>query len=384
MVRNPATFGLVGLAATFAYYLWNRNHSESQDEESSPDNCYPDPRTHMTDRRSSTGAGPSDLSTSTPGQTYNPIQSDDRASKSIPFGSPATSRVAESYPTPAPSPNNSEPASNSQWDQPAFDGEQLYINPSAAAAREETEDISLRFERVPRPYVYVHPEVCSPGPSEVIGVPERIRRPYAQILETACSTHASVNTASAVGAEPTIDIPAKLAAAGDEEEDVAEDLIHEPDLVDAHNFRTRAEKESREARAAFKESHKMWKNGDKASAKCLSEEGRAHQAAAEEFNKKASAAYFAVNNKGRHTNEIDLHNLRVAEAIQFAERSITKARKEGYGCMRIIVGKGLHSENGTARLKPELQEWLKKQNLDAEVQSKNTGVLRITLNAATA
>ncbi|TFY66840.1 hypothetical protein EVG20_g4247 [Dentipellis fragilis] len=390
---SPATLGLVGLvglAATFAYHLWNRNRSETQDEESSPEPCYPDPRTHVTDRRSAANAGPSNLSTFTYGQEYHPINSDDRTSKSFPFGSTAKLRVAKSYPTPAPSPSSSrifhkehEPIQpNSQWEQPAFDEERPYVHPPTA--REEIEDISLKFERVSRPYSYVLPEACSPGPSEIIGVPERVRRPYAQVPEIARPTPISENTALPVGTEPIIDIFITPLDVEDDKEDNDEDLGRKLDLVDAHNYRTRAEREIHEAKVAFKWSQKMWKNGSKASAKRFSEEGKVHQAAAEDFNKKASAAYFAVNNKGRRANVIDLHKLRVAEAIQFAERSIAKAREKGYNHMRIIVGKGLHSENGTARLKPELQEWLKKQNLDVEVNSKNTGVLRIKLNAATA
>lgn len=58
--------------------------------------------------------------------------------------------------------------------------------------------------------------------------------------------------------------------------------------------------------------------------------------------------------------EIDLHGLYVKEAITFTERALQQARTRGDGEIHLIVGKGLHSKNGAAKLKPAIAELIRK------------------------
>lgn len=52
--------------------------------------------------------------------------------------------------------------------------------------------------------------------------------------------------------------------------------------------------------------------------------------------------HIVENNKGRDQNEIDLHGLRVKEAIERTDNAIVNARQNGLSELRLIVGKSLH------------------------------------------
>jgi DNA-nicking Smr family endonuclease len=65
-----------------------------------------------------------------------------------------------------------------------------------------------------------------------------------------------------------------------------------------------------------------------------------------------------ANNTGRAPDEVDLHGLHVSEAISRADGAIRQARARGAPRLVFIVGKGLHSEGGVARLRPAIERQL--------------------------
>ena len=91
---------------------------------------------------------------------------------------------------------------------------------------------------------------------------------------------------------------------------------------------------------------------------------------------------FVENNKDSQPGEIDLHGLYVKEAITYTDRSIQEARSRGDSEIHFIVGmaslvtghkpldvdtlylsllgKGLHSKGGVAKLKPAIEELMEK------------------------
>eukprot|EP01065_Artemidia_motanka_P035535 TRINITY_DN43439_c0_g1_i1.p1 TRINITY_DN43439_c0_g1~~TRINITY_DN43439_c0_g1_i1.p1 ORF type:complete len:384 (+),score=88.64 TRINITY_DN43439_c0_g1_i1:53-1204(+) len=70
---------------------------------------------------------------------------------------------------------------------------------------------------------------------------------------------------------------------------------------------------------------------------------------ARELDARAAAAIFEYNNAGRQPNVIDLHGLRVDEAMSFLERRLSATRR---GCeVEVITGAGHHSEGGLAKVK---------------------------------
>ncbi|CCM05698.1 uncharacterized protein FIBRA_07930 [Fibroporia radiculosa] len=146
------------------------------------------------------------------------------------------------------------------------------------------------------------------------------------------------------------------------------------------SLRARASEEGAKMGECFEESHAAYARRDGALAKELSVKGRAHQREMERLNAQASEWIFTENNKGSMPGEVDLHGLFVKEAITFTERTIEQARRRGDSKIHFIVGKGLHSPNGVAKLKPAIEELMQKQGLIAELDSQNGGVLIVNLD----
>ncbi|OBZ67141.1 hypothetical protein A0H81_12985 [Grifola frondosa] len=145
-------------------------------------------------------------------------------------------------------------------------------------------------------------------------------------------------------------------------------------------LRARANEEGDQMAQCFEQAHQAYAAGDGARAKELSNEGKAHQREMERLNAQASEWIFVENNKDSQSGEIDLHGLYVKEAITFTEKAIQEARGRGESKVHLIVGKGLHSANGVAKLKPAIEELMQKQGLVAELDQSNGGVLIVNLD----
>lgn len=66
------------------------------------------------------------------------------------------------------------------------------------------------------------------------------------------------------------------------------------------------------------------------------------------------------NNKDSPPGTIDLHGLYVKEAIERTEAAINQAQGKGQDEMRVIVGKGLHSQGNVARIKPAVEDLMRR------------------------
>ncbi|KAF5370629.1 hypothetical protein D9758_001870 [Tetrapyrgos nigripes] len=143
-----------------------------------------------------------------------------------------------------------------------------------------------------------------------------------------------------------------------------------PDYQDPNQF----------AHRRLQESHEAYSRGDGAGAKDLSNQGKEHQRKMEELNKEASDWIFIENNKDSKPGEIDLHGLYVKEAIMHTDRAVEEAKRRGDSEIHLIVGKGLHSKGGVAKLKPAIEELMDKHRLVAELDPHNAGVLIVLLN----
>lgn len=107
---------------------------------------------------------------------------------------------------------------------------------------------------------------------------------------------------------------------------------------------------------------------------------KAHARKAKRYNAWAAKWVYAENNKRRRSNTVDLHGLYVAEALEYAQRAIGAARESGQATLSLIVGQGQHSENGVAKIKPALEEWLQKRGTAYKPDERNPGRLVITLD----
>lgn len=141
---------------------------------------------------------------------------------------------------------------------------------------------------------------------------------------------------------------------------------------------------AREAREAawrcFSESVKAYDDGDKVGAKELSNEGKCYQKQVEELNSKAADWIYRVNNVHSPPNEIDLHGLYVREAIPRVEQAVQSAILRGDSKIHLVVGRGMHSPDGVAKLRPAIAELMATYTLAAHVDPHNVGVLIVQLN----
>lgn len=164
----------------------------------------------------------------------------------------------------------------------------------------------------------------------------------------------------------------------------------------------------------FQQSHEAYGRGDGAHAKELSEQGKQHERTMVSLNAEASAwifrgecdilfsescrpcdldreqpgtasrttvSFLSYSSDARQDSkpgEIDLHGLYVKEAVSYADKSIQEARQRGDAEIRfivgelhsspracrhysvIILGKGLHSDGHVAKLRPAIEDLVKK------------------------
>ncbi|KAJ7132840.1 cytoplasmic protein [Mycena crocata] len=158
----------------------------------------------------------------------------------------------------------------------------------------------------------------------------------------------------------------------------------DPNQENQHNehytrLRAQANEEGDKMAQCFASSHEAYERGDGAGAKQLSNEGKEHQRKMISTNKEASNWIFIENNKDSKPGEIDLHGLYVKEAIEHTDRALQEAKQRGDSELHLIVGKGLHSQGGAAKIKPAIEELMQKHQLFAELDPDNAGVLVVQM-----
>lgn len=89
------------------------------------------------------------------------------------------------------------------------------------------------------------------------------------------------------------------------------------------------------------------------------------------------------NNKTQPHGTIDLHGLYVKEAIEEVDKAIANGQRSGLQELRVITGKGIHSANHQAKIKPAVADLMRKYNLSAEVDRHNAGVMVVDLTGRT-
>ncbi|CAR29439.1 ZYRO0G08690p [Zygosaccharomyces rouxii] len=143
------------------------------------------------------------------------------------------------------------------------------------------------------------------------------------------------------------------------------------------------------AEQAYERKHKLshesqvaYKSGQKAKAHELSEKSKQEVAKAEDYNLQAAEYVFRQNNADSASDEIDLHGLYVKEAQWILKKRIYATIQQGDPQIRVIVGKGLHSPHGIAKLKPAVEELCDEARLKNYIDPHNAGVLIIELKGS--
>lgn len=125
-----------------------------------------------------------------------------------------------------------------------------------------------------------------------------------------------------------------------------------------------------------------YRSGNKQRAHELSEQLKQVLAEAELWNRRAAEYVFLENNADLASDEIDLHGLYVKEAEWVLQKRIAEAQRRHQRQLRVIVGKGLHLQNGVAKLKPAVDGMCREAGLSHHLDPKNSGVLVIDLLSA--
>ncbi|KAG9008267.1 hypothetical protein FRB94_013627 [Tulasnella sp. JGI-2019a] len=186
---------------------------------------------------------------------------------------------------------------------------------------------------------------------------------------------------------PAVQIWRPLSYSGEEEDDPSEYLLHLTDDDSAATLDDNSRHKSLRAKAniegdamsrCFQESKAAHSSGNRARAKDLSKQGKIHKVEMKRLHKEACDLVFQINNKKMKPNVVDLHGLYVKEAIQKTKEAIIGAQIRNDAQVRVIVGKGIHSE-GDPKLRPAIEKLVIKYGLVAAEARRNSGVLIITL-----
>lgn len=149
-----------------------------------------------------------------------------------------------------------------------------------------------------------------------------------------------------------------------------------------HRLRDLAEQAYGRRQKLSHQSQAAYRSGEKAKAHELSEESKQELVRAEDYNLQAAEYVFRQNNADSASDEIDLHGLYVKEAQWILKKRIYATIQQGESRLRVIVGKGLHSPHGIAKLKPAVEELCDEAGLKNYIDPHNAGVLVIGLRGS--
>lgn len=119
-------------------------------------------------------------------------------------------------------------------------------------------------------------------------------------------------------------------------------------------------------------SQEAYRRGDGSTAKEYSNEAKDYKKLSDAANEVASNAIFHKYNENQPPNVIDLHGLYVKEAIQRLDNHIAWVIRKSVLNLDVIVGQGLHSENGP-KIKPNVIEFAKSRRIPFSVNERNPG-----------
>ncbi|ODV97704.1 hypothetical protein PACTADRAFT_47572 [Pachysolen tannophilus NRRL Y-2460] len=149
-----------------------------------------------------------------------------------------------------------------------------------------------------------------------------------------------------------------------------------------HQFRKLADQAAHRRQELSHKSQNAYKAGDKSQAHELSLQAKKQAQIAEDYNAKAAEYVFVENNADSQSDQIDLHGLYVKEAEYILKQRIIAGINRHESKLEVIVGKGLHSVNGVAKLKPAIEKLCADAKLKTYIQKHNSGVLVIELSNA--
>ncbi|KAI0256075.1 hypothetical protein BJV78DRAFT_436718 [Lactifluus subvellereus] len=146
------------------------------------------------------------------------------------------------------------------------------------------------------------------------------------------------------------------------------------------DIRERARRQHREmcdARARARSAHE---GGDYVAERRHNQVAKARRSAMDQLNTRAAEMIFKQKNKGRKQGTVDFHGLYVHEAVRYAKQELESASRRDDEVVHFIVGKGLHAEDGQAKIRPALEELCNKRGLTHSLDPRNAGVLVVQVS----
>ncbi|KAJ3150296.1 hypothetical protein HDU86_006687 [Geranomyces michiganensis] len=150
----------------------------------------------------------------------------------------------------------------------------------------------------------------------------------------------------------------------------------------AEHYRALADKAAAARNDCYDRSRAAFSANRKAEAKELSTQGKAHAAEMSRYNALAAKAAHGSRNAAGSMSEIDLHGLFVKEALEALDTHVAKCRAAGVTRTRVITGKGNHSKDGMAKIRPAVEEWCVRNHVRAVEDPRNAGAVDLELALA--
>lgn len=110
---------------------------------------------------------------------------------------------------------------------------------------------------------------------------------------------------------------------------------------------------------------------------CCTQAEQAHSRAAALFLQRNNPMAAVAGESSPPPGQLDLHGLRVKEAVEAVEKALVRGRTAGQSRLVLVVGRGLHSAGGMAKLRPAMQSLLMRHNLRATVGVPNEGCITV-------
>jgi DNA-nicking Smr family endonuclease len=126
------------------------------------------------------------------------------------------------------------------------------------------------------------------------------------------------------------------------------------------------------------QSQEAYNRGDGQAAHEFSEKAKAERESAMQLDQQASTYMYGKLNSSGHQEPgtVDLHGQSVQQAMGILQNEIAKAQANHQSSLQVIVGKGNHSVNHIAHIKPAVEEYCQKSGYRWELEH-NEGRIRI-------
>lgn len=154
------------------------------------------------------------------------------------------------------------------------------------------------------------------------------------------------------------------------------------DESDPEYWRNKGDEVAKERNHHYERSKAAYNRKDHAAAKKESDAGHAADRRSKQFQERAAEMYYQRNNAGKGPGEVDLHGLRVHEAVMYAERAMEVAKKHQLKTMVVIVGRGVHSQDHIPKIKPAIMDLIVKHNLRCRPGVPNQGCILVEFVSA--